>query len=141
MLTESRKRRRSCDSEDVQALHQAKRHGGGNALFPELGRDAWDSESSSSESSLISSPERLAGASGSGGSSSSSSTSSGVSSMGPFSTDGRGTYITQGPPCSPASSSNPGDEPQHAMSYDHINRILREAHFASLKTRGHPGPT
>lgn len=134
MLTESRKRRRSCDSEDGQVLPQAKRPGGGNALLPDLGRDAWDSESSSSDSSGISSPERLAGASGS-------SSSSSLSGMNAFGVEGgRGNYATQGP-CSPAGSSNPGDEPLHAMSYHHINRILREAHFASLKTRGHPGAT
>lgn len=40
----NRKRRRSCDSEDGQVLPQAKRPGGGNALLPDLGRDAWDSE-------------------------------------------------------------------------------------------------
>ncbi|XP_042562720.1 protein FAM104A-like isoform X2 [Clupea harengus] len=123
----STKRRRSCNSEDGQVLPQAKRPGAGNALLPELGRDAWDSESSSSDSSGISSPERLAGASGS-------------SSMSAFGMDGRGNCVTQGP-CSPTGSSNPGDEPLLAMSYHNINRVLREAHFASLKTRGHPGPT
>ncbi|XP_076154050.1 uncharacterized protein LOC143137657 isoform X2 [Alosa pseudoharengus] len=136
----STKRRRSCDSEDSQVLPQAKRPGGGNALLPDLGRDAWDSESSSSDSSGISSPERLAGASGGGSSSSSSSSSLG--SMKAFGADGggRGNYVTQGP-CSPATSSNPGDEPLHAMSYHDINRVLREAHFASLRTRSHPGAT
>ncbi|XP_062381946.1 uncharacterized protein si:dkey-21c1.1 isoform X2 [Sardina pilchardus] len=133
----STKRRRSCDSEDGQVLPQAKRPGGGNALLPDLGRDAWDSESSSSDSSGVSSPERLAGASGG----SSSSSSSSLGSMKAFGVDaGRGNYITQGP-CSPATSSNPGDEPLHAMSYHDINRVLREAHFASLRTRSHPGDT
>ncbi|XP_041938022.1 protein FAM104A-like isoform X1 [Alosa sapidissima] len=137
MLTESRKRRRSSDSEGGQVLPQAKRPGGGNALLPDLGRDAWDSESSSSDSSGISSPERLAGASGG-----SSSSSSSLGSMKAFGADGsgRGNYITQAP-CSPATSSNPGDEPLHAMSYHDINRVLREAHFASLRTRSHPGAT
>ncbi|KAL2078285.1 hypothetical protein ACEWY4_025970 [Coilia grayii] len=128
MLTESRKRRRSCDSEDGQVLHQAKRPSGGNALLPELGRDAWDSESSSSDSSGISSPERLAGVNGM------SSSASGLVA------DARGNYITQSP-CSPAGSSSAGDEPLQAMGYHQINRILREAHFASLKTRVHPGPS
>ncbi|XP_063077675.1 uncharacterized protein si:dkey-21c1.1 isoform X2 [Engraulis encrasicolus] len=135
MLTESRKRRRSCDSEEVQVVHQAKRPSGGNALLPELGRDAWDSESSSSDSSGISSPERLLAAGVNGMSSSASGLMAAAAVA--VADGGRGAnFITHGP-CSPAGSSSAGDEPQ--LCYNQINRILREAHFASLKTRAHPG--
>ncbi|XP_068606192.1 protein VCF1 isoform X2 [Brachionichthys hirsutus] len=61
MLTENRKRQRSGGDEDSgQMVPQAKRQGRGHPLSPEPGRDAWDSESSNSESSF-SSPEYAAG--------------------------------------------------------------------------------
>lgn len=41
--TLNRKRRHSCNAEDVQLLPQAKRLVS-QPFFPELGRDAWDSE-------------------------------------------------------------------------------------------------
>ncbi|XP_028825482.1 protein FAM104A [Denticeps clupeoides] len=106
MLTESRKRRRSCDSEEGRYLPQTKK-----AVLPELGRDVWDSESSSSDSSGVSSP---------------------------------GGALRD--PSSPPGPSHPAEEPRSstspgASSYQRINRILREAHFSSLQTRGQPGPT
>ncbi|XP_043109952.1 protein FAM104A-like [Puntigrus tetrazona] len=126
MLTESRKRRRSCDAEELQVLPQAKRSGG-YSFLPEVGRDVWDSESSSSDSSGISSPERMAGAT------------SNIQK-----TDQRGLHASQAP-CSPIAPNISAEEPavslSHSLSYDHINRILREAHFSSLQTRGHQGPT
>uniref|UniRef100_A0AAY3ZW49 Uncharacterized protein n=1 Tax=Denticeps clupeoides TaxID=299321 RepID=A0AAY3ZW49_9TELE len=67
---------------------------------------------------------------------SSSSDSSGVSSPGGALRD----------PSSPPGPSHPAEEPRSstspgASSYQRINRILREAHFSSLQTRGQPGPT
>ncbi|KAG7491208.1 hypothetical protein MATL_G00000620 [Megalops atlanticus] len=117
MLTESRKRRRSCGSEEGQLPPLAKRSGGGQALLPEPARDVWDSESSSSDSSGISSPEQTAG--GSSGRQSSPS------------------------PGSPSNSAPLSEEraPFGLGSYHHINRILREAHFSSLQTRGLPRAT
>lgn len=123
MLTESRKRRRSCDAEQLQVLPQAKRSGG-YSFLPEVGRDVWDSESSSSDSSGISSPDRMAGASSS-----------------IQKTDQRGLPVSQAP-CSPTiAAEEPAISLSHNVSYDHINRILREAHFSSLQTRGQQGPT
>ncbi|XP_067285266.1 protein VCF1 [Pseudorasbora parva] len=126
MLTESRKRRHSCDAEQLQVLPQAKRSGG-YSFLPEVGRDVWDSESSSSDSSGISSPESMAGASSS-----------------IQRTDQRGLHVSQAP-CSPIAPAIAAEEPaislSHIVSYDHINRILREAHFNSLQTRGQQGPT
>ncbi|KAI1886426.1 hypothetical protein AGOR_G00195640 [Albula goreensis] len=125
-----RKRRRSCGSEDAQPPPLAKRSGGGQAPCPDVGRDAWDSESSSSDSSAVSSPERPAG-------------SSGVPSA-----DSRGWSHLSPSPSSPA---NPTPFPEEwppvgpgspgSVSYQHINRILREAHFSSLLTRGHAPTT
>ncbi|XP_018969286.1 protein FAM104A-like isoform X1 [Cyprinus carpio] len=127
MLTESRKRRRSCDADELQVLPQAKRSGG-YSFLPEVGRDVWDSEqSSSSDSSGISSPERMAGAT------------SNIQK-----TEQRGLHVSQAP-CSPIAHTISAEEPavslSHNLSYDHINRILREAHFSSLQTRGQQGST
>ncbi|XP_015211870.1 protein VCF1 isoform X2 [Lepisosteus oculatus] len=116
-----RKRRRSCEHDDSQLLPQAKRGGTGHPLFPELGRDAWDSESSSSDCSAISSPERAAG-------SSSQSAEAGGYHPGA---------------CSPPSAAQLTEESASLSqcSYQRINRILREAHFHSLQSRGQPGAT
>ncbi|XP_051530138.1 protein FAM104A-like [Myxocyprinus asiaticus] len=127
MLTESRKRRRSCDAEELQVLPQAKRSGG-YSFLPEVSRDVWDSESSSSDSSGISSPEQMAGAS---------SIIQG--------TDQRRLHVSQAP-CSPLAPIHSAEDPaislsQNNVSYDNINRILREAHFNSLQSRGQQGPT
>ncbi|XP_061740960.1 protein FAM104A [Nerophis ophidion] len=110
MLTESRKR--SAGDESGHLVPQAKRQNRAHPLSPEPGRDAWDSESSNSESSL-SSPDYASG-------SCSSSRCAAV-------------------PCSPLSSSDSFDlgGPKQTASYLHINRILREAHFQSLQSRGH----
>ncbi|XP_063326737.1 protein VCF1 [Pelmatolapia mariae] len=110
MLTESRKRQHSGgDEENGHLVPQAKRQTRAHPISPEPGRDAWDSESSNSESSSsISSPERAAG--------------SCVS------------QCAQGP-CSPLSVGN-SFEPTNPVSYLHINRILKDAHFQSLQNRG-----
>ncbi|KAJ7984659.1 hypothetical protein DPEC_G00357050 [Dallia pectoralis] len=126
MLTENRKRRRGGDNEGDQLNPHAKRSGGGQALVSKLSQDVWDSESCSSDSSSgISSPERA-----SGGASTSTCTQS---------------LNCTSPGLAGASSEHPsisslslhGD----GTSYDHINRLLREAHFNSLQTRGPPGST
>ncbi|XP_069005137.1 protein VCF1 isoform X2 [Embiotoca jacksoni] len=115
MLTESRKRQRSGGGGDEETGHlvpQAKRQSRGHPLSPEPGRDAWDSESSNSESnSSISSPEHAAGSCSS--------------------------QCAVGP-CSPLSSGNSSElaGPTKLVSYLQINRILKEAHFQSLHSRG-----
>lgn len=129
MLTENRKRRRGCDSEGEQQNPQAKRSGGGqegNGLVSDVGRDVWDSESSSSDSSGgISSPERAAGTS---------------TSLCPH---GQNNYNSQSSlsPLQEDSSSSLTGFHGDSSSYNHINRLLREAHFSSLQTRGRSGTT
>lgn len=84
-------------------------------------------QSSSSESSCVSSPEKLTGA--------------GSIHQSPR----RNVKCILEDSCSPGTSGQFGEEValQHKSddSYDHINRILREAHFNSLKTHGQPGAT
>ncbi|KAM9837357.1 uncharacterized protein ACBR49_018061 [Aulostomus maculatus] len=126
MLTDNRKRHHSCDSEEDQQLSpQAKRSGGGPCLLV----SDLDSESSSSDSSNgLSSPE------------------------GPMVATTRPCIHSQNNCTSQYSlSPKPKDSArslQHgfhgdssSFSYDSINRILREAHFSSLHTRGRPGST
>lgn len=112
MLTGNRKRQYSGgDEENGHLLPQAKRQSRAHPLSPEPGRDAWDSESSNSESSSsISSPEHAAGS---------------------FSSQ-----CVVGP-CSPLSSGDSSElaGPSNLVSYQQINRILREAHFQSLQSR------
>ncbi|KAM4623760.1 protein VCF1 [Polymixia lowei] len=130
MLTENRKRRRGCDSEDQQLNPQAKRSGGHDPLAPDLGRDVWDSEQSSSSDSSggLGSPETVASASTS------------------LCTNGQNNCISQNS-LSPRHGDSAGSSLQgfhgdgSSASYDHINRVLREAHFSSLQTRGRPGST
>ncbi|XP_037331719.1 uncharacterized protein LOC119220124 [Pungitius pungitius] len=109
MLTENRKRQRSgADEENGHLVPHAKRQSRAHPLSPEPGRDAWDSESSISESS--GSPERPAGSCGS--------------------------QCAAGP-CSPLNygdSSEPAG-PTSPVSYLQINRILKHAHFQSLQSR------
>ncbi|KAM8723737.1 protein FAM104A [Acanthopagrus latus] len=114
MLTESRKRQRSGgDEESGHLVPQAKRQSRGHPLSPQPGRDAWDSESSNSESSSsISSPEHAAG----------SCTSQCVA--GPCSP------LSVGEASEPAGVTNP-------VTYLQINRILKQAHFQSLQSRSH----
>ncbi|KAM6904978.1 protein VCF1 [Xenentodon cancila] len=116
MLTENRKRQHSGgEEENGHLVPQAKRQSRAHPLSPEPGRDAWDSESSNSESSSsissssISSPDHAAGSRCAVG------------------------------PCSPFSSSNSSESfgPKDQVSYLHINRILKEAHFQSLQSRSH----
>ncbi|XP_037544321.1 protein FAM104A [Nematolebias whitei] len=110
MLTENRKRQHSGGEEESGHLKaQAKRQNRAHPLSPESGRDAWDSESSNSESSSnISSPEHAAGS-----------------------------HYAVGP-CSPLGSSNSSElaGPTNPVSYLQINCILKEAHFQSLQSRG-----
>ncbi|XP_049417410.1 uncharacterized protein LOC125879515 [Epinephelus fuscoguttatus] len=112
MLTENRKRQRSGgDEESGHLVPQAKRQSRAHPLSPEPGRDAWDSESSNSESSSsISSPEHAAGSCGS--------------------------QCVVGP-CSPLSSSDSSElaGSTSLASYLQINRILKQAHFQSLQSR------
>uniref|UniRef100_A0A3Q3EWM5 Uncharacterized protein n=1 Tax=Labrus bergylta TaxID=56723 RepID=A0A3Q3EWM5_9LABR len=109
-----RKRHRSCDSEEDQQLSpQAKKSGGGPSLDSSNG---------------ISSPERAI-----------------VVTTRPC-IHSQNNCITHN-----SLSPKPGDSAgslQHrihgdssSVSYDHINRVLREAHFSSLQTRGRPGST
>ncbi|XP_042361789.1 protein FAM104A [Plectropomus leopardus] len=112
MLTENRKRQRSGgDEESGHLVPQAKRQSRAHPLSPEPGRDAWDSESSNSESnSSISSPEHAAGSCSS--------------------------QCVAGP-CSPLSSGDSSElaGPMNLVSYLQINRILKQAHFQSLQSR------
>ncbi|KAK6328262.1 hypothetical protein J4Q44_G00002400 [Coregonus suidteri] len=130
MLTENRKRRRGGDNEGDQLNPQAKRSGGGqegHALVSKLGQDVWDSESSSSDSSSgISSPERAGGGA---------STSTCTQSQKNCTSQGLLSPSPEDPSIS-SLSLNGGSTP-----YDHINSVLREAHFSSLQTRGQPGST
>ncbi|XP_060795999.1 protein FAM104A [Neoarius graeffei] len=127
MLSESRKRRHSSDAEEEQLLPQAKRFPG-HSFFSELAHDVWDSESSSSDSSCVSSPEKLTGA--------------GTIYQ---SVEQNGKCVLEDS-CSPSTSGQFGEEAAFPLckaddNYRHINRILREAHFNSLKTHGQPGAT
>lgn len=114
MLTENRKRQRADD--EVAQMPPAKRLSS-TLQSSETGKESWESESSSSESSWISSPDHAAG--------SSSSSHCGVDVIGPHGGPG---------PCSPHSASNQSD-PLDLPSYQHINSVLREAHFHSLQSR------
>ncbi|KAI7804007.1 putative protein FAM104A [Triplophysa rosa] len=117
MILYRKRQRAEGDDEDV-SMRQAKRLS--SALkTSEAARESWESESSSSECSWMSSPEHAAG--------SSSSSSSGVDVLGPHS--------GLGPCSSPSASMQP--DPVHLLSYQHINRVLREAHFHSLQSRAH----
>uniref|UniRef100_A0A674DZG3 Uncharacterized protein n=1 Tax=Salmo trutta TaxID=8032 RepID=A0A674DZG3_SALTR len=117
-----RKRQRSGgEEENGQLVPKVKRSSrGANPLSPELGRDAWDSESRG-----ISSPDHAVG--------SSSSSQCAVDSL-----SGAQSYAPG--PCSPLSSALSAElaDPTNLVSYHQINRILREAHFESLQCRGHP---
>ncbi|XP_068193246.1 protein VCF1 [Antennarius striatus] len=111
MLTDNRKRQRSGGDEDCGNLvPQAKRQSRRHPLSPEPGRDAWDSESSNSESSL-SCPEYAAGSCTS--------------------------QCVVGP-CSPVSSGDSSEfnSTANLVTYVQINHILKQAHFQSLQSRG-----
>lgn len=126
MLTDNRKRHRSCDSEEDQQLSpQAKRSGGGPCLLV----SDLDSESSSNDSSNgICSPDRAI-----------------VTSTSPC-THSQNNCISQyslspKPEDSASSLQHGFHGDSSSVSYDYINRVLREAHFSSLQTRGRPGST
>ncbi|XP_054611136.1 protein FAM104A [Dunckerocampus dactyliophorus] len=126
MLTDNRKRHRSSDSEETQQLSpQAKRSGAAPCLLV----SDLDSESSSSDSS------------------------NGICST-------ESTLVATSRPCIHSQNNripqySPSTKPkdsavsmQHGFhgdgstfSYNSINRVLREAHFSSLQTRGRPGST
>ncbi|XP_051995604.1 protein FAM104A [Xyrauchen texanus] len=114
MLTENGKRQRAeGDGEDVQ-MPPAKRLSS-TLQSTDTARESWESESSSSESG-ISSPEHAAGGS---------SSHCGLDIIGPHT----------GPvPCSPVSASKQSC-PVNLLPYQHINQVLREAHFHSLQSR------
>ncbi|XP_062859069.1 uncharacterized protein si:dkey-21c1.1 isoform X2 [Trichomycterus rosablanca] len=123
MLTENRKRHYSCNDEEEETLHQAKR-----TPSNPLGHDVWDMNSSSSESSGISSPERLSGA--------------GTIIQ---TTEHMEKHFLQDS-CSPCSTLHFDDKPNLFLgktkdSYYQVNCILREAHFSSLKIHGQQRPT
>ncbi|CAN9508624.1 unnamed protein product [Ophioblennius macclurei] len=122
MLTDNRKRHRSCDSEEDQQLTpQAKRSGGGG---PCLLVSDLDSECSSSDSSNgISSPERAI-----------------VATARPC-IHSQNNCISPKPEDSASSLQQGFHGDGRSVSYDYINRVLREAHFSSLQTRGRPGST
>ncbi|KAK7939786.1 hypothetical protein WMY93_003112 [Mugilogobius chulae] len=109
MLTGNRKRARSGeDVENGHLLPQAKRQSSGHPVSPSQAEmRGIQSETSSS----ISSPEHLVA--------------------------GSSSQCAVGP-CSPLSSTETSDagRPSSLVSYQHINRILREAHFQSLQCRG-----
>ncbi|CAL8381757.1 protein FAM104A isoform X1 [Gadus morhua] len=135
MLTENRKRRRGSDSEEGQQLNpNAKRSGGGHDLIvSDLGRDVWDSEQSSSSDSSggVSSPERgtLAGTS---------LCTRGPSSLSPQPEDSASASLQGFHGNGSGSSSSTGVA---GVSYHHINRLLREAHFSSMQIRALPDST
>ncbi|XP_037546710.1 protein FAM104A-like [Nematolebias whitei] len=121
MLTHNRKRHCSCDSvEDQQLIPQAKRSGRGPCLL----ESDLDSESSNSDSSNgISSPETA------------------------FEASTRPSIHSQ-KTCTSTTQEHPASSMQHGLhgdgqsgSYVCINRVLREAHFSSLQTRGRPSST
>uniref|UniRef100_A0A8C7RMX3 Protein FAM104A-like n=1 Tax=Oncorhynchus mykiss TaxID=8022 RepID=A0A8C7RMX3_ONCMY len=126
-VTVYRKRRRGGDNEGDQL---AKRSGGGqegHALVSKLGQDVWDSESSGSDSSSgISSPERAGGGASTSTCTQSQKNCTSQSLLSPSQED----------PSISSLSLYGGSTP-----YDHINSVLREAHFSSLQTRGQPGST
>lgn len=122
MLTESRKRRHTCEAEEAQAKRLP-----GHPCSSELGYEVWDSESSSSDCSGISSPERLAAA-------------------GSLNRSGEQARLCIVQNSSSPSSSHVAEELPSSThkcdeSYHLINRILKEAHFSSLKSHSQPGPT
>uniref|UniRef100_H3BGL8 VCP nuclear cofactor family member 2 n=1 Tax=Latimeria chalumnae TaxID=7897 RepID=H3BGL8_LATCH len=120
ILQNLRKRRRSCEDEDIHLLPQPKRISSNTFLH-----DFWDTESiksgsgasSSSDSSGVSSPDRPSG-------------------LLPADIG----VNQRNPGCSPSTSYQYPYE-QSALShgsYVHINQILKEAHFHSLQHRGNP---
>ncbi|CAL8266040.1 unnamed protein product [Gadus morhua 'NCC'] len=133
MLTESRKRQHSGgDEQNGQQVPQAKRQSRTHPLSPEPGRDACEKESSTSESSGVSSPEQLVGSCSSQFAVDTLTGRRGPGSCGPL-----GSLADFS--SSSSSSSSAGRPP--LLSYHQINRILREAHFQSLHSRGQPVDT
>lgn len=126
MLTDNRKRHRSCDSEEDQQLSpQAKRSSRGPSL---LVSDV-DSESSSNDSSNgICNPEGAL-----------------LIRTSPCSHSQSHCLSQSSPSPKPEDSASSLQHGFHgdssSVSYDYINSVLREAHFSSLQTRGRPGST
>uniref|UniRef100_A0A672F9M4 Uncharacterized protein n=1 Tax=Salarias fasciatus TaxID=181472 RepID=A0A672F9M4_SALFA len=115
------KRHRSCDSEEDQQLTpQAKRSGGGPCLLvSDLDSEVRPSDSSNG----ISSPERAI-----------------VATARPC-IHSQNNCISPKPEDSASSLQQGFHGDGRSVSYDYINRVLREAHFSSLQTRGRPGST
>ncbi|KAG7226396.1 hypothetical protein INR49_013807, partial [Caranx melampygus] len=119
MLTDNRKRHRSCDSEEDQQLSpQAKRSGG----VPLCMYQIWTQSSDSSNG--ISSPERAI-----------------VVTTRPCIHSQNNCISLHSPSPKPEDSASSLQHGFHgngssSVSYDYINRVLREAHFSSLQTRG-----
>lgn len=126
MLTDNRKRHRSCDSEEDQQLSpQAKRSGSGPCLLV----SDLDSESSSNDSStgICSSEGTL------------------LTRTSPCSHTQSNCISQYSPSPKPEDCASSLQHGFHgdgsSVSYDYINTVLREAHFSSLQTRGRPGST
>ncbi|XP_072549812.1 protein VCF1 isoform X2 [Salminus brasiliensis] len=115
MLSENRKRARTQgDDEDAQLMPQSKRSSTTHKS------SEINPESSSSDSSGVSSPEHAAGSNSSASSQ--------------YGADNLATFASLGP-CSPLCSTDQTG-PCSLGSYQHINQVLREAHFQSLQKRG-----
>uniref|UniRef100_A0A3P9IG82 Uncharacterized protein n=1 Tax=Oryzias latipes TaxID=8090 RepID=A0A3P9IG82_ORYLA len=114
-----RKRHRSCDSEDDQQLTpQAKRSGSG----PSLLLSDLDSEVTQSCPNARPPPQSSYNCSSS--------------------SDSIHSNCTSPKPEDSASSLHHGLHGDgRSVPYYYINRVLREAHFSSLQSRGHPGST
>ncbi|KAK1799011.1 hypothetical protein P4O66_007284 [Electrophorus voltai] len=120
MLSENRKRQRTQgEDENGTVMPQAKRSSTTHQSL-EGSREAWDAESSGSDTSGVGSPEHATR------SSSSASSQSGADSL---------AAVPGLMPYSPLSTSDQSG-PTSLGSYQHINRVLREAHFQSLQNRG-----
>uniref|UniRef100_A0A1A8VIC0 Uncharacterized protein n=2 Tax=Nothobranchius furzeri TaxID=105023 RepID=A0A1A8VIC0_NOTFU len=162
MLTDNRKRHRSCDSvEDQQLIPQAKRLGGGPCLlvsdldsevtprffiviykhYTDVFLQCFFLPSRKSASEVFLSPYPSTDLClQSSSSDSSTGISSPEASTSPYMPIQKN--CTSPKPKDPASSMQHGlhDDGQN-VSYHYINGVLREAHFSSLQHRGRPGST
>ncbi|XP_076843382.1 protein VCF1 [Brachyhypopomus gauderio] len=120
MLSENRKRQRPQGEDDHATLMPQAKRSSTTHQPSEGSQEAWEAESSGSDSSGVGSPEHAAR------SNSSASSQCGADSLPP---------LPGPPPCSPLSTSDQSG-PTSLGSYQHINRVLREAHFHSLQNRG-----
>ncbi|XP_078257384.1 protein VCF1 [Rhinoraja longicauda] len=115
MLSDGRKRRRSCKDEESQPVPPPKRLSN-NTLLQDLPRDSWDCESSSSDSSsIVSSSDRL---------------------NGHLPTEANLNWTKPGNSSTMLQFSDSIEQSAQGP-YLQINQILKEAHFYSLHQRGH----